>query len=140
MQTIVHLQGPQGCGKSTFWKICKLLLGSVFYSEVQTIEDLCARFNQHLDTNLIIHIEDLKNGESKDSANTFKYLVTQETRKSEGKGMQPNFFKSYTFYVTSGNTEGERPRHVVGGKERRPVIVKCSAANVDDRRPSIGAV
>jgi hypothetical protein len=126
--TALVLQGAKGAGKS----IVIVLYGSLFGSHtwVTSIsEDIVGRFNAHLETTLLLGVEEAFAPQNRAADGTLKDLITAKTLRFEDKFFSPWRGQSHLRIIMTSNND-----HVVraDGSDRRYAVFEVTNPHQHD--------
>ena len=128
VKTSIGLKGPQGIGKSLFYKLIKQLMGQ-YAMVAESVEDVTGRFNDYLQNKLLIFFEEAIWGGSIRDANRLKHRITGDKLWIEIKGGARYEIKNVLRYMAVSNEE-----HFLhlDQDDRRWLILEVSAKHKKD--------
>jgi hypothetical protein len=122
------LRGGKGCGKSLFVETFGKLFGQHFLATTSA-EHIAGRFNEHLQTIVVLFGDEAFFAGNKDHERTLKGLVTQDELSFEGKGRPVKAGRNHTHLLLASNSTWVVPAH---GKERRYFVLDVSETKTGD--------
>ena len=124
-------KGDQGTGKSFLGRVLTELLGGMlgYGYKVQTVDAVSGKFNAHLQSKLMIWIEELEITKSRQMENRLKSLITDPVISVEAKGKDQ--VQQVNLARVMGSTNHEHIWNVMEG-ERRLSIFEVSNARIRD--------
>ena len=114
------LSGEQGCGKSTFVTLLKLMFGAHFFSTSKPDQNVWGKFNRQIDSKTLIELSELDRGDVHGNIDHVKDLISNDTMWIEGKGTNGYTTRNYLRFLGITNN----PVPVRDG--RRNGCVECS--------------
>jgi hypothetical protein len=128
-QVAIVLRGEKGCGKSIFVETFGKLFGQHFLATTSA-EHIAGRFNEHLQTVVVLFGDEAFFAGNKDHERTLKGLVTQDELSFEGKGRPVKMGRNHAHLLLASNSTWVVPAH---GRERRYLVLDVSGEKIDDR-------
>jgi hypothetical protein len=128
-QVAVVLRGGKGCGKSLFVETFGRLFGEHFLATTSA-EHIAGRFNEHLQTIVVLFGDEAFFAGNKDHERTLKGLVTQDELSFEGKGRPVKMGRNHVHLLLASNSTWVVPAH---GRERRYLVLDVSDDKTGDR-------
>ena len=128
-QVAIVLRGGKGCGKSLFVEPFGKLFGEHFLATTSA-EHIAGRFNEHLQTVVVLFGDEAFFAGNKDHERTLKGLVTQDELSFEGKGRPVKMGRNHVHLLLASNSTWVVPAH---GKERRYLVLDVSEKKTGDR-------
>ena len=118
---LLILSGAQGCGKSTFVKLLKLMFGAHFFSTSKPEQNVWGRFNSEMECKTLVELSELDRGNVHGNIDHVKDLISSDTMWIEGKGTNGYTVHNYVRFLGITND----PVPVREG--RRNGCVECSS-------------
>jgi hypothetical protein len=129
-KTCLVVQGKQGVGKDTYFDFIGKLMGKrSFYNTSAPETDVFARFNDGMESCLLVKFEEADFQTNKANASKLKSIITCETVNVETKGVPRVTLDDYRNFVMTTNQEVPV---LLEDQERRFVLVKASDARKGD--------
>ncbi len=128
-QVAIVLRGEKGCGKSMFVEIFGRPFGQ-HYLPTTNAEHIAGRFNEHLETVVVLFGDEAFFAGNKDHERTLKGLVTQDEVSYEGKGRRVKPGLNCVHLLLASNSTWVVPAH---GRERRYLVLDVSDKKIGDR-------
>jgi hypothetical protein len=100
-KAVVFYSEVQGVGKNTIIQLLvKIFTG--YTSKVERIEDLTAKFNSHLSSQLFIYGDEIQ-AKAREIREDLKNMITRDEMKVEPKGVNSYIMKDYSNYMFTTN-------------------------------------
>ena len=128
-QVAIVLRGEKGCGKSMYVEIFGRPFG-IHYLSTTNAEHIAGRFNEHLETVVVLFGDEAFFAGNKDHERTLKGLVTQDEVSYEGKGRPVKHGLNRVHLLLASNSTWVVPAH---GRERRYFVLDVSDKKIGDR-------
>jgi hypothetical protein len=132
----VLLQGAQGMGKGTLFRLLESLFG-IYVAEINDIEQIFGKFTSMISAKLVIFIDEAEGSKIWSKDGPIKTHITEKTVKIEQKGVDAYNEDSFGRYFFATNEEnsikiapGERRMFVIGNN--CPLIVDEDNFNIND--------
>jgi len=128
-QTCVVLKSIEGVGKTIILELLGKIMGDSYFDTVTKMTDALGRFNKSLERKILVNFNETNWGGDKKMAGTFKSLITDNTIKIEGKGVE-----SYTTdnLINCIITTNEEWIVQVSSKDRRFFLIECKDQKLND--------
>jgi hypothetical protein len=95
----------QGTGKNMFLNLIMNILGDDLCYKATRIEDICSKFNYHLQGKLLIQGDEIANFAGFKVADQLKACITETIKPIEPKGKDPYCIKSSERYMLTSNNK-----------------------------------
>lgn len=119
------LKGTKGAGKDTLAAIVKLIIGKRHVAHVEKPDLLTQRFNAHLASAILVHVEEAYWAGAADKKGVLQALITSETMTVERKGVDPVTVDSFCRIIMTTNERWVIP---ATNDERRYAVFEVSDA------------
>ena len=120
----------QGSGKNMFLNMLMYILGDELYYKAQKIEDVCSKFNYHMQGKLLIQGDEIANYAGYKVADQLKAAITEVEKPIEPKGKDPYTIKSSERYMLTSNNKFPIR---IDADDRRYFPVQVNESRVGDR-------
>lgn len=126
--TSIVIRGPQGAGKTIIGRSFGSLLGR-HYTLVSESQRVLSRFNSHLASTLLLHLDEATWGGDRQAEGKLKDLVTGDSQLVEFKGKEPHQVRNYLRLLITGNSNWLIP---AGFEERRFAVFDIGEAQIQN--------
>jgi phage/plasmid-associated DNA primase len=93
------LSGAQGCGKSTFVNLLKVMFGKHFFSTSKPEQNVWGRFNDDMESRTLVELSELDRGNIHGSIDHVKDLISNDMMWIEGKGKNGYTVQNYVRFL-----------------------------------------
>ena len=127
--TSIVLRGKQGTGKTLAISFFAVLFGK-HHTTIAHPRHLTGNFNSHLETTLLLQMEEAFWAGNKSAEGIIKDLITGDSLQVEKKGVDVTSATNYIRLMVSSNQEWVVP---AGKEERRHLVLDVSDAHMQDK-------
>lgn len=121
----------QGAGKNMFLNMILNIIGESLVYKAKCIEDICSRFNYHLQSKLVIQGDEIANFSGFKVSDKLKAAITETTISVEPKGKDIYNIKSCERYLLTSNNKNPIR---VEMSDRRIKAFRCSNKMIGDTK------